>query len=342
MTSPPSACGLRFDAPPYRLSGVVVGALMNHAPALAALGAAVHEAPYKAAPRGPILFIKPRNTLAQSGDVVAVPPFADELQIGASLGVVVGRTACRVAERDAIDHVAGYTLVADLGVPHASFYRPSIRLKALDRSCLIGPRVVTRNAIADPDDLAITVSLDGTPVEHARTSGMIRPVARLLADVSDFMTLHAGDVLMLGVALGAPRARAGQTFAIVADGIGRLEGRARERGRRGAAMRTARVAYGGALHEAMPHEAGLRLDDGRVVGEAEVVWLPPFEVGTIIALGLNYADHAKELSKELTVTAKDEPLVFLKTAERADRPPRLHAPAARRRPSCTTNASSRS
>jgi 5-oxopent-3-ene-1,2,5-tricarboxylate decarboxylase/2-hydroxyhepta-2,4-diene-1,7-dioate isomerase len=78
-------------------------------------------------------------------------------------------------------------------------------------------------------------------------------------------------------------------------------------------MRTARVAYGGALHEAVPHEAGLRLEDGRVVGEADVVWLPPFEVGTVIALGLNYADHVKELAKELTVSAKDEPLVFLKT-----------------------------
>lgn len=78
-------------------------------------------------------------------------------------------------------------------------------------------------------------------------------------------------------------------------------------------MKTARVAYGGALHEATPHETGLRLADGRVLPEDAVVWLPPFEVGTVIALGLNYADHVKELSKELTVTAKDEPLVFLKS-----------------------------
>jgi 5-oxopent-3-ene-1,2,5-tricarboxylate decarboxylase/2-hydroxyhepta-2,4-diene-1,7-dioate isomerase len=78
-------------------------------------------------------------------------------------------------------------------------------------------------------------------------------------------------------------------------------------------MRTARVAYGGAIHHAAPHPAGVQLADGRVLGEDAVVWLPPFQVGTIIALGLNYADHVKELSKELTVTAKDEPLVFLKT-----------------------------
>ena len=79
-------------------------------------------------------------------------------------------------------------------------------------------------------------------------------------------------------------------------------------------MKTARVAHAGALHHASPHERGLQLADGRVLAEDQVVWLPPFEVGTVIALGLNYADHVKELSKELTVTAKDEPLVFVKAA----------------------------
>ena len=77
-------------------------------------------------------------------------------------------------------------------------------------------------------------------------------------------------------------------------------------------MKTARVAYAGALHDARPHERGLQLADGRVLAEQDVVWLPPFEVGTVITLGLNYADHLQELSKELTVTAKDEPLVFFK------------------------------
>ncbi|HSV53053.1 MAG TPA: fumarylacetoacetate hydrolase family protein [Burkholderiaceae bacterium] len=78
------------------------------------------------------------------------------------------------------------------------------------------------------------------------------------------------------------------------------------------AQRTARVAYGGAIHMATPHGDRIQLGDGRVLDEKDVVWLAPFEVGTIIALGLNYADHVKELSGELTITAKDEPLVFLK------------------------------
>ncbi len=76
--------------------------------------------------------------------------------------------------------------------------------------------------------------------------------------------------------------------------------------------RLARVAFGGAIHSAVPHARGLQLADGRVLAEDQVVWLPPFEVGTIIALGINYADHAKELAKELTIGAKDEPLAFLK------------------------------
>lgn len=78
-------------------------------------------------------------------------------------------------------------------------------------------------------------------------------------------------------------------------------------------MKRAKVAYGGAIHEAFEHPAGLQLADGRVLSEDAVVWLPPFEVGTVIALGLNYADHVKELSKELTVTSQDEPLAFLKS-----------------------------
>ena len=69
-------------------------------------------------------------------------------------------------------------------------------------------------------------------------------------------------------------------------------------------MKTARVAYARRAAQATPHARGLQLADGRVLAEDAVVWLPPFEVGTIIALGLNYADHVKELAKELTVTSQ--------------------------------------
>jgi 5-oxopent-3-ene-1,2,5-tricarboxylate decarboxylase/2-hydroxyhepta-2,4-diene-1,7-dioate isomerase len=215
---------LGFDVPPYRLSGVVYGTLLNDAPALAALGDAVHQAPYKAPPKAPVLYIKPRNTLASCGAAVEVPQEGGELEIGAALGLVVGRTACRVAEAQALEHLAGYVIVADLSVPHTRFYRPSVRFKARDGSCLVGPQVVPRSAVADPDALAIEVTIEGRVVQRADTSGMRRGAAKLLADVTEFMTLHPGDVLMLGVPHGAPRARAGQRFAIEIAGLGRLDG----------------------------------------------------------------------------------------------------------------------
>jgi 5-oxopent-3-ene-1,2,5-tricarboxylate decarboxylase/2-hydroxyhepta-2,4-diene-1,7-dioate isomerase len=78
-------------------------------------------------------------------------------------------------------------------------------------------------------------------------------------------------------------------------------------------MKLARVAYAGAIHAARPHQlpdgrAGVRLTDGRLLAEDAVVWLPPVEARTIIALGLNYAERAKELA----FNAQEEPLVFLK------------------------------
>src|SRR4051812_13315781 len=131
------ASPLEFDVVPYRLSGIVVGTLLNHAAALSALGTSVRETPYKAPAKGPVLYVKARNTLAASGSSVPVPKAHAHLEIGASLGLVIGRTACGVDERDAASHIAGYTLVADLSAPHNSFYRPSIRFKALDGSCLV-------------------------------------------------------------------------------------------------------------------------------------------------------------------------------------------------------------
>jgi 5-oxopent-3-ene-1,2,5-tricarboxylate decarboxylase/2-hydroxyhepta-2,4-diene-1,7-dioate isomerase len=77
-------------------------------------------------------------------------------------------------------------------------------------------------------------------------------------------------------------------------------------------VKHARVAWGGAVRSAVASGGGLRLADGTVLAEEQVVWLPPLEPGTIIALGINFADHKKELAKELTLSAKDEPLAFLK------------------------------
>ena len=202
--------------------GSVYGTLLNHHDALTALGNTVNEPPYKAAPKAPILYIKPRNTWLEAGEAIVVPAGVAELEIGATLGLVIGRPACRVSASNALSCLAGYVIVNDVSVPHASYYRPSLRFKARDTFCPIGP-FVARDAIGSPDALAIVVSIDGETVQRASTAGLIRSAARLIAEVSEFMTLSPGDVLSVGVAAGAPRARAGQRVSIAIDGLGRLD-----------------------------------------------------------------------------------------------------------------------
>jgi len=125
----PKPPGVAMEVAPYGLSGTVYGTLLNHRSALAALGDAVSAPPHNAPPRAPVLYVKPRNTLAANGAPVAVPSGVVELEIGACLGLVIGRSATRVAEAQALSYLAGYLIVNDVSVPHA-YYRPAIRHKA--------------------------------------------------------------------------------------------------------------------------------------------------------------------------------------------------------------------
>ena len=206
------------SCPPH---GTVYGTLLNFRDALEALGDAVHRPPYKAPPQAPILYIKPRNTIAADGDSIVVPSGVDTLEIGASLGLVIGRSACRVSEAQALEFVSDYVVVNDISVPHDSYYRPALRFKCRDGFCPIGTPVA-RAAVSDPNALTLSVEIDGIEVQRTSTSGLVRPVARLLAEVTEFMTLQPGDVLMIGVPAGAPRARPGQRVSVSIDRVGRL------------------------------------------------------------------------------------------------------------------------
>jgi 5-oxopent-3-ene-1,2,5-tricarboxylate decarboxylase / 2-hydroxyhepta-2,4-diene-1,7-dioate isomerase len=208
--------------PLHRL-GTVYGTLLNDRDALAALGDAAHQPPYKAPPQAPVLYIKPRNCHVGAGEPIVVPAGVDELEMGAALGMVFGRDARRVRETDALGFLAGYTVCNDVSVPHASFYRPSLRFKCRDSFLPIGPGIVDAQRVADPDALGMRVEIDGRTALRIDAPHWLRGAAQLIADVSEFMTLAAGDVLMLGVPAGVPRARAGQRVAIHIDGVGSLE-----------------------------------------------------------------------------------------------------------------------
>ena len=222
-------CKIPMDVAPFTLSGTVYGTLLNHRTAIAALEGKMTLPPYNAPPRAPVLYMKPRNTLAVCGDTVGIPPAeagtSAELEAAACLGIVIGRAACNLSEAVALDHVAGFLIVNDLSIPHPDYYRPSVRYKARDGFCPLGPRVTARDLAGNPDALAIRTYVDGALVQTMSTADLIRSVARLLADVTEFMTLAPGDVLATGAAAPAPRVRAGQTVTIEADALGTLTNR---------------------------------------------------------------------------------------------------------------------
>lgn len=207
---------------PWRLSGTVYTALLNDPRQLSALGEAAHQPPYKAPPQAPVLAVRPRNALAADGDAIAVPADPGQVRSGAGLGVVVGRPCCRVAAADALQCVAGYLVANDLSLPIASHYRPNARLMARDGFCPLGAQVVPAAQVPQPDRLAVRLLVDGQPAWAGSTAGRVRGVAQLLADVSDFMTLQPGDVLLLGIDADAPLVRIGQTMTVQIDGIGSL------------------------------------------------------------------------------------------------------------------------
>lgn len=200
----------------------VVGCLLNFRGAYAAMEPAMHKEPHFKPPRHAVLYLKPPNTYEQPGDAVVLPEGVEEVEVGATLGVVIGAPAARIAEQDAPAFIAGYTVVNDVTVPHAAVLRPPIRQKCRDTFCRIGETVPAAK-VRDPGSLEIRVSVNGELKATNNTSNLVRPVARLLAEITEFMTLEAGDIVLMGVPENVPRVRAGDRTLIEIDGVGRLE-----------------------------------------------------------------------------------------------------------------------
>lgn len=203
--------------------GTVYGTALNFRSALTALGDATRAAPYNAPPRAPILYIKPRNTWIGDGAPIPLPKGHEAIAAGPTLGIVIGRPARRVCPAVALDYVLGYTLVNDIALPHSSYFRPALQQQCRDGFCAIGPAVLARSAIKNVDALAIRVWVDGVLRLTSTTAEMIRPVRQLVADVSEFMTLHAGDLLLTGLPANLPLVRAGQCVTVEIEGLGRLD-----------------------------------------------------------------------------------------------------------------------
>lgn len=203
--------------------GTIYGVLFNFQGQLEAIGKALQEKPYKEPPKRPVLYIKPRNTLNSHRKPVIIPEGETEIQVGAALGVVFEKNATNVSVHDAMDYVDGYTVVNDVSIPHDNFYRPNIKNKVRDGFCPVAPWVVKRTEVANPGQLRIRVYVNGELVQENNTKNLVRSVAQLVSDVSEFMTLVKGDMLLVGVPEEAPLAKAGDTVRIECDGVGVLE-----------------------------------------------------------------------------------------------------------------------
>jgi 5-oxopent-3-ene-1,2,5-tricarboxylate decarboxylase/2-hydroxyhepta-2,4-diene-1,7-dioate isomerase len=206
----------------------VVGCLLNFRGAWAAMEPAMHQEPHFKPPRHPVLYLKPANTWRRDGDDIVLPAGVQEVEVGATLGVVIGASASRVQEADALSLVAGYAAVNDVTVPHTAILRPPIKQKCRDGFCPIGP-MVPRGAI-QPDALVLRAYVNDVLGAEHTTAELMRPVAQLIAQITDFMTLEAGDVLLVGVPENMPRARAGDRMTVDIEGVGRVTNTLRAQG----------------------------------------------------------------------------------------------------------------
>jgi len=192
----------------FQPQGTVYGTLLNFRSEVEALAPQMHEAPYKAPPKAPILYVKPANTWSFDGDAIPVPARVPQVEIGATLAMVL----------KAPGQVAGYVLVNDLSVPHTSFFRPPVKFKCLDGFLGIGGRL----AAVEPGATSIEVRINGELRQTVAFDALVREPARLLAEVSEFMTLGTGDLLMIGCGWPRPLAKVGDRIELSAPGLGTL------------------------------------------------------------------------------------------------------------------------
>jgi 2-keto-4-pentenoate hydratase/2-oxohepta-3-ene-1,7-dioic acid hydratase in catechol pathway len=182
------------------------------------------------APAEPILFMKATSSICGPNDALLIPRGAQKTDWEVELGVVIGREARYVDPSQALDHVAGYCVVNDVSERSYQLERGGQwdKGKGCDSFGPIGPWLVTRDEVSDPQALAMWLEVDGVRRQTGSTATMIFGVAHLVAYISQFMSLQPGDVIATGTPPGVgmgikPQAvylRAGQTVRAGIDGLG--------------------------------------------------------------------------------------------------------------------------
>ncbi|MCE4052527.1 fumarylacetoacetate hydrolase family protein [Pseudomonas sp. Au-Pse12] len=202
--------------------GTLFGVALNYQGLLQSHLQSFTQPPYQKPPVKPVLFIKTPNTRNSHEAPVVFPQGVERLQPGPALGVVIGKRASRVRLEQAMDHVAGYTIVNEFSLPEDSYYRPAVKAKCRDGFCALGPQLVPAAEVANPHALSLELFVNGQRVQHNSTANLVRSIPQLIAEISEFMTLHPGDVLITGTPEGRVDVRPGDRVDVQISGLGRL------------------------------------------------------------------------------------------------------------------------
>ncbi|WP_102959472.1 ureidoglycolate lyase [Mangrovicella endophytica] len=180
-------------------------------------------------PPEPVMFMKPTSAIVGPNDTVRIPRKSVKTDWEVELGVVIGKTAKYVSEAEALDHVAGYCVINDVSEREFQLERHGTwdKGKCCDTFGPTGPWLVTRDEIADPQDLSMWLEVDGKRYQDGSTRTMVYGVAFLVSYLSQFMSLHPGDIISTGTPPGVGMGqkpplylKAGQEMRLGIAGLG--------------------------------------------------------------------------------------------------------------------------
>ena len=180
-------------------------------------------------PPEPVIFMKVTSAVCGPNDDVEIPRGSEKTDWEVELGVVIGKPAKYVAEADAMEHVAGYCVVNDVSERAFQAERSGqwTKGKSHDTFGPIGPWLVTRDEVPDPQNLAMWLEVDGHRYQDGSTRTMVYKVPFLISYLSQFMSLQPGDVISTGTPPGVGMGqkppvflRPGQTMRLGIDGLG--------------------------------------------------------------------------------------------------------------------------
>ena len=155
-------------------------------------------------PKHPILFMKATSSISGAYDDIVRPRNAKQIDWEVELGVVIGKRAKYVDEKEALDHVAGYCVVNDLSERYFQMHLTGqwTKGKSCDGFGPVGPYLLTRDEMFDLQNLDMSVTVNGTQMQNGNSSDMIFSVQQIIAHLSELMTLHPGDIIATGTPAG--------------------------------------------------------------------------------------------------------------------------------------------